>query len=159
MSNACHEGNVAVMHGVLSGARAAKWPRPPPRQRAPIGGAFDCTRARFRVLQDEGAADLSREAAGPRAMHLLPFVRHASAAGSRFRPEARPGTMRTRARTSKRSKRVVVPGSVAKSPILTHPLAEKAGGDFFHSGGKALGLAKRSRVADTEDLRDWEMTS
>ena len=31
--------------------------------------------------------------------------------------------------------RVVVPGSV-KSRLLVHPLAEDAGGDFFHSGGK-----------------------
>lgn len=32
-------------------------------------------------------------------------------------------------------KRVVVPGDL-RSPLLVHPLAEKAGGDFFHSGGK-----------------------
>jgi len=32
-------------------------------------------------------------------------------------------------------KRVVVPGSM-KSMLLVHPLAEQAGGDFFHSGGK-----------------------
>jgi len=31
--------------------------------------------------------------------------------------------------------RAVVPGSL-KSPLLIHPLAEQAGGDFFHSGGK-----------------------
>jgi hypothetical protein len=33
-------------------------------------------------------------------------------------------------------KRLVSPGDVQKSPLLTHPLAEDAGGDFFHSGGK-----------------------
>jgi hypothetical protein len=32
-------------------------------------------------------------------------------------------------------KRVVVPGSL-KSMLLIHPLAEQAGGDFFHNGGK-----------------------
>ena len=32
-------------------------------------------------------------------------------------------------------KRVVVPGNV-KSRLLLHPLEEKAGGDFFHNGGK-----------------------
>src|SRR5882672_4768290 len=32
-------------------------------------------------------------------------------------------------------KRVVMPGN-AKSRLLMHPLAEKAGGDFFHNGGK-----------------------
>ncbi len=32
-------------------------------------------------------------------------------------------------------RRMVVPGS-AKSQLLVHPLAEEAGGDFFHNGGK-----------------------
>jgi hypothetical protein len=32
-------------------------------------------------------------------------------------------------------RRMVVPGS-AKSRLLIHPLAEEAGGDFFHNGGK-----------------------
>jgi hypothetical protein len=32
-------------------------------------------------------------------------------------------------------KRVVMPGN-EKSRLLVHPLAEKAGGDFFHNGGK-----------------------
>ena len=32
-------------------------------------------------------------------------------------------------------RRVVVPGSVS-SRLLIHPLDEKAGGDFYHSGGK-----------------------
>ena len=31
--------------------------------------------------------------------------------------------------------RVVAPGDL-KSALLVHPLAEEAGGDFFHSGGK-----------------------
>ena len=33
-------------------------------------------------------------------------------------------------------RRFVVPGSVPKSKLLVHPLAEAAGGDFYHSGGK-----------------------
>jgi hypothetical protein len=32
-------------------------------------------------------------------------------------------------------KQVVIPGDL-RSPLLVHPLAESAGGDFFHSGGK-----------------------
>lgn len=32
-------------------------------------------------------------------------------------------------------RRLVVPGSL-KSKLLIHPLAEEAGGDFFHNGGK-----------------------
>ncbi len=35
-------------------------------------------------------------------------------------------------------RRIVVPGS-AKSRLLMHPLAEAAGGDFYHSGGKHFG--------------------
>jgi hypothetical protein len=31
--------------------------------------------------------------------------------------------------------RVAIPGDL-QSPILIHPLAQDAGGDFFHSGGK-----------------------
>jgi hypothetical protein len=33
-------------------------------------------------------------------------------------------------------RRVVVPGSLTKSRLLVHPLAEDAGGDFYHNGGK-----------------------
>lgn len=31
--------------------------------------------------------------------------------------------------------KLVIPGDL-KSPLLVHPLAEDAGGDFFHNGGK-----------------------
>src|ERR1044071_9159254 len=34
------------------------------------------------------------------------------------------------------TKILVVPGNPEKSRLLTHPLAEEAGGDFFHTGGK-----------------------
>jgi hypothetical protein len=33
-------------------------------------------------------------------------------------------------------KQFVVPGNPLKSPLLIHPLAEAAGGDRFHAGGK-----------------------
>ena len=32
--------------------------------------------------------------------------------------------------------RVVLPGVPLKSRLLIHPLAEAAGGDFYHNGGK-----------------------
>jgi hypothetical protein len=49
--------------------------------------------------------------------------------------------------------RVVVPGSLA-SPLLIHPLAEQAGGDFFHGGGKHF-----SSQSDPEwqTLKAWVM--
>jgi len=43
-------------------------------------------------------------------------------------------------------RRVVVPGS-AKSMLLIHPLAQKAGGDFFHNGGKHW---------DSQNDREWQ---
>jgi len=50
-------------------------------------------------------------------------------------------------------RRMVVPGSM-KSPLLVHALAEEAGGDFFHSGGKQF-----ASQADPEwqTLRTWVM--
>jgi hypothetical protein len=44
------------------------------------------------------------------------------------------------------SKLVALPGN-AKSPLLVHPLAEDAGGDFFHSGGKHW---------NSQDDREWQ---
>jgi hypothetical protein len=38
-------------------------------------------------------------------------------------------------RNFEETKLMVLAGNL-KSPLLTHPLAEEAGGDFFHSGGK-----------------------
>ena len=51
--------------------------------------------------------------------------------------------------------RVVRPGS-AESRLLVHPLDEKAGGDFYHSGGKHW-----SSQSDPEwrTLRDWVLGS
>lgn len=43
-------------------------------------------------------------------------------------------------------RRVVVPGDL-RSPLLVHALAEKAGGDFFHSGGKHF---------DSQDDPEWQ---
>ena len=43
-------------------------------------------------------------------------------------------------------KRVVVPGN-AKSRLLVHLLAEQAGGDFYHSGGKHW---------DSQDDPEWQ---
>ena len=43
--------------------------------------------------------------------------------------------------------RVVVPGSITKSRLLVHPLAEDAGGDFFHNGGKHW---------SSQDDKEWQ---
>ncbi len=43
--------------------------------------------------------------------------------------------------------RAVTPGSM-KSKLLVHPLAEEAGGDFFHNGGKPF---------DSQDDPEWRI--
>ena len=48
-------------------------------------------------------------------------------------------------------KRVVMPGSL-KSRLLVHPLAEKAGGDFFHNGGKHW---KSQNDPEWQTLKAW----
>jgi hypothetical protein len=49
--------------------------------------------------------------------------------------------------------RVVTPGDL-KSPLLVHPLAEAAGGDFFHSGGKHF---ESQNDPEWQILKDWVM--
>ena len=63
---------------------------------------------------------------------------HASGTPLRLQPLA-PGSSSWNEEESRKNfeavRRMVVPGSV-KSILLVHPLAEQAGGDFFHNGGK-----------------------
>ena len=47
----------------------------------------------------------------------------------------------------------VVPGSM-KSKLLTHPLAEDAGGDFFHNGGKHFAS---QNDPEWQTLKAWVM--
>jgi hypothetical protein len=49
--------------------------------------------------------------------------------------------------------RVVIPGDL-KSPLLVHPLAEAAGGDFFHSGGKHF---ESQNDPEWQILKEWVM--
>jgi len=46
---------------------------------------------------------------------------------------------------------VVTPGDL-KSPLLVHPLAEAAGGDFFHSGGKHF---NSQNDPEWQILKEW----
>jgi hypothetical protein len=63
---------------------------------------------------------------------------HSSGTPLRLQPLSAGKTMWTEEESRKNFdavKRVVIPGSL-KSMLLVHPLAEQAGGDFFHNGGK-----------------------
>ena len=50
-------------------------------------------------------------------------------------------------------RREVAPGSL-KSKLLVHPLAEEAGGDFFHNGGKHFASQDNP---EWQTLRAWVM--
>jgi hypothetical protein len=138
---ACHEGNAAVMHGVLAGARSAE--RTADEQRAagaapaPLDFEYFKTKVQPIFL-------------AKRPGHARCVSCHSSGTPLRLQPLS-PGSVTWSDEDSRKNfeavKRVVVPGSVAKSPILTHPLAERAGGDFFHSGGKHW---------DSQDDPEWQ---
>ncbi|HEY1337345.1 MAG TPA: hypothetical protein VGF59_07530 [Bryobacteraceae bacterium] len=49
-------------------------------------------------------------------------------------------------------KQFVTPGQPLKSPLLLHPLAESAGGDRFHAGGKHW---KSQSDPEWQTLADW----
>jgi hypothetical protein len=51
------------------------------------------------------------------------------------------------------AKVVVIAGSL-QSPLLMHPLAEEAGGDFFHSGGKHF---NSQNDPEWQTLKAWVM--
>jgi hypothetical protein len=70
--------------------------------------------------------------------HARCVVCHAAGTPLRLQPLA-PGSTTWSEEDSRKNfeavRRVIVPGSL-KSRLLVHPLAEEAGGDFYHSGGK-----------------------
>jgi len=70
--------------------------------------------------------------------HARCIACHASGTPLRLQPLARGSTTWNDEESRKNFeavRRFVVPGSV-KSRLLIHPLAEQAGGDFYHNGGK-----------------------
>lgn len=70
--------------------------------------------------------------------HARCIACHGSGTPLRLQPPA-PGSTTWTEEDSRKNfeamRRVVVPGN-AKSRLLVHPLAEDAGGDFYHNGGK-----------------------
>src|SRR5204863_5272363 len=81
---------------------------------------------------------------------------HAGATGMRLQPIAA-GAATWSEEDSRKNfesvRRMVVPGSV-KSRLLMHPLAEQAGGDFFHNGGKHFAS---QNDPEWSVLKDWVM--
>ena len=82
--------------------------------------------------------------------HARCYVCHST--GTPFRLERlSPGAAQWNDEQSRRNfeaaQREVVPGNPQGSRLLTHPLAEQAGGDVFHSGGKHW---------DSQDNPEWQ---
>ena len=75
---------------------------------------------------------------GPGGPHARCYTCHSTGTGFRLQrlPEgATTWTEEQSQRNFEAAKRMVQPGNL-KSRLLVHPLAESAGGDFFHNGGK-----------------------
>ena len=92
--------------------------------------------ARFRFLQDAGAADLPAEARRPYPLLRLPRR-------EQQRIPARAACARRSAWTEEQSRKnfemaaiLVNPGDPATSRLLQQPLAPEVGGNVFHSGGR-----------------------
>ena len=80
-----------------------------------------------------------------------------SASNSAFRLQPLPeGVTGWTAEQSKQNfesvSRLVKAGDIAGSRLLKHPLAEEAGGDDFHSGGRQL---KSKSDPDWQAIADW----
>ena len=129
---ACHEGNVEVMHGVLAGARSAERVADEQRAAAPAAPTapasldFDFFKTKVQPIF-----------LAKRPGHARCISCHASGTPLRLQPLAPGSTSWTDEESRKNFEAVTrfAAGSL-RSPLLRHPLAEQAGGDFFHSGGK-----------------------
>jgi hypothetical protein len=79
---------------------------------------------------------------------------HTSGTPLRLQPLPKGGTPWSEEDTRKNFEavqRVMMPGN-ANSRLLVHPLAEEAGGDFFHSGGKHW---TSQQDAEWQTLKAW----
>jgi hypothetical protein len=89
-----------------------------------------------------------------RAGHARCIACHVSGTPLRLQPLA-PGATTWTDEDSRKNfetvRRVVVPGSL-KSRLLLHPLAEDAGGDFYHNGGKHW---SSQNDAEWQTLKAW----
>ena len=93
-----------------------------------------------------------------RAGHARCVACHTTGTPFRLQPLAPGATSWTEEESRKNFEavqRVASPGNL-KSRILIHPLAEEAGGDFFHNGGKHW---QSQNDPEWQTLRAWVMGS
>jgi len=99
---------------------------------------------------------LNAKRGGPGGTHARCYTCHSTGTGFRLQPLS-PGVTTWDEEQSQKNfasaKRMVVAGSL-KSRLLIHPLAEKAGGDFFHNGGKHF---TSQSDPEWQTLKSWVM--
>ena len=78
---------------------------------------------------------------GRRAFNLQPLA-----------PGATSWTPEQSKKNFENASRLAVPGNVAASPLLIHPLAATAGGDRFHSGGRQF---RSKDDPDWKTMAEW----
>ena len=113
---------------VVAALAAASGPRPAAAQSAAASLDFEFFKTRVQPIF-----------VAKRPGHARCISCHIAGTPLRLQPFSSGGTTWTEEESRKNFeavRRVVLPGVVQKSRLLVHPLAEKAGGDFYHSGGK-----------------------
>ncbi len=92
----------------------------------------------------------------PRPGHARCVACHSAANNSfRLQPLAEGATAYTEEQSRKNFdvvSKLVTPGDPAKSILLIHPLAQEAGGDLFHSGGRQF---TSKDDPDWKAIADW----
>jgi hypothetical protein len=89
--------------------------------------------------------------------HARCIACHGSGTPLRFQPLAPGATTWSEEESRKNFESttvLVVPGNLEKSRLLIHPLAEDAGGDFFHTGGKQF---DSQSSPEWQVLKEWVM--
>ena len=99
---------------------------------------------------------LNAKRGGPGGIHARCYTCHSAGTGFRLQPLSPDATTWDEEQSQKNflaAKRVVAAGSL-KSRLLVHPLAEAAGGDFFHNGGKHF---TSQNDPEWQTLKAWVM--
>jgi hypothetical protein len=100
---------------------------------------------------------LNANRGGPGGIHARCYTCHSAGTGFRLQRLSEGATTWNEEQSQKNfesAKRMVNAANPAKSRLLLHPLAEAAGGDFFHNGGKHF---TSQNDPEFQTLRAWVM--
>jgi len=118
----------------LDSGRPVPWTRPIAEQSGTMAAA--ASPLDFEVFRTKVQPILT----SPRKGNARCTACHSRGGGNAYLEPLSPGsttyTEEQSRRNFERVQRLVVPGEPLKSPLLTNPLAEEAGGSHWHGGGK-----------------------